>query len=126
MSEEKNLLKSLELLKDIGVKNDSITAIKHIAAQEGRFREYPPKVHPDLVSALNEKGFTKLYTHQNLSYELLKEGKNRQIRRMVGKVGNQVTQLKRIRISNIKIGTLAEGAWRHLTKKEKDTILNIV
>jgi DEAD/DEAH box helicase domain-containing protein len=76
MSEEKNLLKSLELLKDMGVKNDSITAIKHIAAQEGRFREYPPEVHPDLVSSLKEKGFAKLYTHQYLSYELLKEGKN--------------------------------------------------
>ena len=76
MSEEKNLLKSLELLKDIGVKNDSITAVKHISAQEGRFREYPPEVHPELVGTLKEKGFTKLYTHQHLSQELLKEGKN--------------------------------------------------
>ncbi len=49
----------------------------------------------------------------------LKEGRNRQIRRMVEKVGNQVVTLKRIRISNIKLGTLAEGKWRHLTKKEK-------
>ncbi len=76
MSEEKNLLKSLELLKDIGVKNDSITAIKHIPAQEGQYKEYPPDVHPDLVDSFKNKGFAKLYTHQHQSRELLEEGKN--------------------------------------------------
>lgn len=76
MPREKNLLKSLELLKDIGVKNDSITAIKHIPAQEGRFREYPPEIHQDLVDSLKKKGFAKLYTHQHISHQLLEEGKN--------------------------------------------------
>ena len=51
---------------------------------------------------------------------VLKEGRNRQIRRMVRKVGNQVTSLKRIRIANIKLGNLAPGSWRYLTKKERD------
>jgi 23S rRNA pseudouridine2605 synthase/23S rRNA pseudouridine2604 synthase len=50
---------------------------------------------------------------------VLKEGRNRQIRRMVEKVGNRVKELKRIRISNIKIGVLKEGCWRYLTEKEK-------
>ena len=54
---------------------------------------------------------------------ILKEGKNRQIRRMVRKVGNQVTRLKRIRVSNIKLGRLAEGAWRYLTEKEQKLLL---
>ncbi|NQT79595.1 MAG: DEAD/DEAH box helicase [Candidatus Aminicenantes bacterium] len=76
MLREENLLKSLELLKDIGVKNDSIQAIKHLPAQEGKYREYPPDVHPALVEALKEKGFLKLYTHQHLSWQLLKKGKN--------------------------------------------------
>jgi pseudouridine synthase len=53
----------------------------------------------------------------------LKEGKNRQIRRMVGKVGNGVVRIKRIRFSNIKLGGLAEGNWRHLSKKEKQVLL---
>ncbi|HDZ27509.1 MAG TPA: DEAD/DEAH box helicase, partial [Candidatus Aminicenantes bacterium] len=76
MSREESLLKSLELLKDIGVKNDSIRAIKHIPAQEGQYCEYPSDVHPALAKALKEKGFLKLYTHQHLSWRLLKEGKN--------------------------------------------------
>ena len=76
MSRENHLLKSLELLKEIGVKNDSLTAIKHLPAQEGRYREYPEDIHPSLVEALKEKGFSRLYAHQSLSYEILREGRN--------------------------------------------------
>ncbi|MFO7664988.1 MAG: pseudouridine synthase [Desulfobacterales bacterium] len=57
---------------------------------------------------------------------VLKEGKNRQIRRMVEKVGNRVRELKRIRISNIRLGGLKEGCWRHLTEKEKQELLKDV
>ena len=53
---------------------------------------------------------------------ILREGKNRQIRRMVRKVGNQVVDLKRIRIANIKLGRLPIGHWRHLTKNEIDAL----
>nr|CBX29154.1 Ribosomal large subunit pseudouridine synthase F [uncultured Desulfobacterium sp.] len=53
----------------------------------------------------------------------LKEGRNRQIRRMVDKVGNRVLELKRIRISDVKLGNLKEGAWRYLTDKEKKALL---
>ncbi|RLB84534.1 MAG: rRNA pseudouridine synthase [Deltaproteobacteria bacterium] len=55
---------------------------------------------------------------------ILKEGKNRQIRRMVRKVGNHVTRLRRIRVSKIKLGKLAEGAWRNLSEKEKKELLS--
>ena len=54
---------------------------------------------------------------------VLQEGKNRQIRRMVRKVGNQVTNLQRIRIANISLGELSEGDWRHLTKTELKPLL---
>ncbi len=50
---------------------------------------------------------------------VLQEGRNRQIRRMVEKVGNRVTRLKRVRISDIKLSSLKEGTWRYLTEKEK-------
>ena len=53
---------------------------------------------------------------------ILKEGKNRQVRRMVRKVGNQVTRLKRTRVAGIKLGQLPPGKWRHLTAKEKEEI----
>jgi 23S rRNA pseudouridine2605 synthase/23S rRNA pseudouridine2604 synthase len=50
---------------------------------------------------------------------ILQEGKNRQIRRMVRKVGGRVSKLKRVRVANIKLGRLTEGTWRYLTEREK-------
>lgn len=55
---------------------------------------------------------------------VLQEGKNRQIRRMLRKVGNQVTDLKRVRVANIRLGSLPAGRWRYLAKKEKDRLLD--
>lgn len=49
---------------------------------------------------------------------VLKEGRNRQIRKMVQKTGNEVDTLLRIRIANIHLGKLKEGAWRYLTQAE--------
>ncbi|MBE3112165.1 MAG: DEAD/DEAH box helicase [Acidobacteria bacterium] len=76
MSNEEKILRSLELLKDIGYKSDSIRAIKHLPAQEGKYRDYPDDVHPALRKALVDKGFTSLYSHQRSSWEALREGKN--------------------------------------------------
>ena len=53
---------------------------------------------------------------------VLKEGKNRQIRRMVRKVGHQITRLKRVRVANIRLGRLAEGSWRYLSEREKEVL----
>jgi len=49
---------------------------------------------------------------------VLKQGLNRQIRKMVGKTGNEVAMLKRIRMANVQLGNLPSGKWRHLTPKE--------
>ncbi|MCP4624050.1 MAG: rRNA pseudouridine synthase [bacterium] len=57
---------------------------------------------------------------------VLQEGKNRQVRRMVRKVGNQVLGLKRVRVAHIKLGRLAPGAWRHLNDQEKRELLKIL
>jgi 23S rRNA pseudouridine2605 synthase/23S rRNA pseudouridine2604 synthase len=49
---------------------------------------------------------------------VLQEGKNRQIRRMVRKVGNRVVKLNRIRFANIILGRLKKGRWRFLSPAE--------
>lgn len=54
---------------------------------------------------------------------ILKEGKNRQIRKMVAARNNEVRFLKRIRIAHIRLGTLTSGAWRHLTATELTLLL---
>jgi 23S rRNA pseudouridine2605 synthase/23S rRNA pseudouridine2604 synthase len=55
---------------------------------------------------------------------VLQEGKNRQIRRMVRKVGNEVTRLQRKRFAGIKLGKLPPGQWRHLSPSEKESLLS--
>lgn len=54
---------------------------------------------------------------------ILKEGRNRQIRRMCDLVGLKVTDLYRLRIGPLKVGDLPEGKWRHLTTAERDAIV---
>ena len=48
----------------------------------------------------------------------LTQGLNRQIRRMCFALGQQVTDLKRVRIINLRLGDLSEGQWRLLTPAE--------
>jgi pseudouridine synthase len=54
---------------------------------------------------------------------VLQEGRNRQIRRMLRKLGYQVVTLKRTRMAHIQLGNLAPGAWRHLTRREMEGLL---
>lgn len=53
---------------------------------------------------------------------VLKQGLNRQIRKMVGKTGNRVEVLQRIRMANITLGGLKPGKWRYLTREEVKTL----
>jgi len=76
MGREENLIKSLEMLQEISLKNDSLRAIKHLPAQEGNYQDYPKEIHPALIKAFREKGFERLYTHQYSSWEALRQGKN--------------------------------------------------
>jgi 23S rRNA pseudouridine2605 synthase len=49
---------------------------------------------------------------------VLSEGKNREIRRMLARLGHKVMRLKRIAIGPVQIGSLASGKARRLTEDE--------
>lgn len=48
----------------------------------------------------------------------IREGKNRQVRKMFAAVGNKVQELQRISIGEIKLGRLMEGHYRKLNREE--------
>jgi 23S rRNA pseudouridine2605 synthase/23S rRNA pseudouridine2604 synthase len=54
---------------------------------------------------------------------VLKEGRNRQIRRMVEEVGGRVASLQRVRFANVRLGKLKPGQWRFLDAKETASLL---
>ncbi|WP_036902648.1 MULTISPECIES: hypothetical protein [Prochlorococcus] len=58
------------------------------------------------------------YEAQTLLKIELKEGRNRQIRKVAELLGHPVIDLQRISIGEIKIEGLKEGFWRELTKNE--------
>lgn len=55
---------------------------------------------------------------------ILKEGKNRQVRRICQKVGFPVKNLKRVRIKMLKLGDLQLGEWRYLEEGEVKRLKN--
>ena len=76
----------------------------------------PYRTRPCLIERISSSKFSIV----------LKEGKNRQIRRMVKVVGHDVKKLKRIRVENVHLGNLLEGTYRPLTKHEKEDLFNRV
>ena len=50
----------------------------------------------------------------------LREGKNREIRRMLEALGHEVTRLLRVSFGPIELGTLQPGRWREVNRAELD------
>lgn len=72
---------------------------------------------PDLLKV---KSFSVLYAKNNRTEVsvVVGEGKKRHIRRLFKALDLNVLDLKRVRIGNLKIGGLPEGAFRQLNKEE--------
>ena len=56
----------------------------------------------------------------------IKEGRNRQIRKMCEAVGLEVARLRRISIGPLKLGMLKPGTYRELTPEELRAIRNAI
>jgi len=57
---------------------------------------------------------------------VIREGRNRQIRRMCEAVGNPVSRLIRVRMGPLHLGDLAPGAWRYLNDDEVESLYEAV
>ena len=76
---------------------------------------------PETGEPLAAKRIALLRTGSRSSHWLevvLDEGRNRQIRRLLAAEGLETMRLVRVAIGPLALGTLAKGAWRHLTTDE--------
>ena len=76
------------------------------------------KTSPAAVEILDAKSG---YTTVRIT---IHEGKNRQVRKMFEAVGSKVTELRRISIGKVELGTLPLGRWRYLTSHEINYLFN--
>jgi pseudouridine synthase len=53
---------------------------------------------------------------------VLREGRNRQVRRMAEAIGNEVVALRRVRFGPIELGSLAKGKARRLSGQEVEVL----
>jgi 23S rRNA pseudouridine2605 synthase len=53
---------------------------------------------------------------------ILDEGKNREIRRMLARLGHKVHQLKRVAVGGLSLGNLLPGQWRQLAWSEVESL----
>jgi len=56
----------------------------------------------------------------------IKEGRNRQIRRMCDAIGHPVLKLKRVAVGPVRLGEMRPGEWRFLSQKEISELRNLV
>ena len=79
-----------------------------VAKMEGGLRILGQKTKPCKVKIMSKNQFKII----------LKQGLNRQIRRMCFQLGYQVTDLMRVRFKHIQLGALKVGKWRNLSEEE--------
>ena len=111
--------------------NDGDIVNKLLRAENGHEKEYQVRVDRKIEPGFKEKmeaGIVILgqktlpckvtVTGAHTFNIVLKQGLNRQIRRMCEALGYRVTKLRRIRFSNITLGDMKPGDRRNLTKEE--------
>ncbi len=94
----------------------AITDAQRLAFQEGIELDGRRTAPADIAVIQEEPGRTVVGI-------TLREGRNRQIRRMCEELGLQVSRLKRVAIGTVKLGMLPAGKWRDLTPQEVKTLV---
>ena len=71
---------------------------------------------------------TRILRDENITLAriTLREGRNRQIRKMCEAVGCPVLSLKRVAVGPVRLGGLPRGAWRPLTEAEVAILKNLI
>ncbi|KQW84075.1 pseudouridine synthase [Brevundimonas sp. Root1279] len=116
--------------------SDGVVAKAVIGPQSDLDKEYLVRVTGDITEKklkilrhglmLDGRQLKPAYVSRMESFRLkfiLREGRNRQIRRMCEMVDLEVIDLIRVRIGPLKLDNLPEGKWRLLTDEEREALV---
>jgi len=116
--------------------SDGVVAKAVIGPQSDLDKEYLVRVEGDITEKklkilrhglmLDGRQLRPAYVSRMESFRLkfiLREGRNRQIRRMCDMVDLEVLDLIRVRIGPLKLDNLPEGRWRMLTVEERAALV---
>jgi 23S rRNA pseudouridine2605 synthase len=67
----------------------------------------------------------KKHGHSSDLIIVLNEGRNREIRRILARVGHKVLSLKRVAVGSVKLGDLPVGGWRRLMPDEVEELFRV-
>ena len=116
--------KVYEVRVDAPLTNAALTALREgvvittVAQRDRTAKALTAKTLPAAVQRVGSSGTEFCIT--------LKEGRNRQIRRMCEALGYSVVKLHRVNFAGIALGGLAPGMWRHLDDKEMGVVRECV
>src|SRR5262249_15269635 len=90
-------------------------------------RPWEPELAPKLLRGIFLDGerarIARLHSVSPIRLRVvLRQGINRQIRRMFEAIGYRVKDLTRVRIANLRLGDLPHGHWRALTSRELNSL----
>jgi 23S rRNA pseudouridine2605 synthase len=111
--------------------NDGDLALRLTHPRYGKEKEYEVEfnrpVDPDLCEKLKAgvelddgpaHAVAARQTAEKRISLVLGEGRKRQVRRMLAKLGWGIVRLRRVRIADLRLGSLKPGEWRRLTAEE--------
>lgn len=75
------------------------------------------KIENYITSPAKIELIKKMNSHSQVRITI-REGRNRQVRKMCHAIGHPVLELKRIQMGSLKLGDLELGRWRYLSDKE--------
>ena len=106
-----------------GVEKEYLAKFKGVLSDDLLYEIRKGLLIEDFFYRVDSIKFVKT-SFSNSWYDIvLKEGKNRMIRKIGSKIKHPVLKLKRIRIGSVKLGFLKPGEFRMLTEREKSDLL---
>jgi 23S rRNA pseudouridine2605 synthase len=106
-----------------GVEKEYLAKFKGIISDDLLYEIRKGLLIENSVYRVDSIKFIKISFSNSWYNIILKEGKNRMIRKIGSKIKHPVLKLKRIRIGPVKLGNLKPGEFRLLTDKERNTLL---